>query len=513
MARRSGLTWPLVSASGAVRLAGHVRVTSLGLLLAVLLGGAAVLLAIGRPGRTSPTAAVKTREAERLEAAEPVILERGGEPSVEVPTRTQESISVPDLPPTEDPTSPPGNRPTSLRFVRLLVVDERHEPIPGAEVHIRALRGEYDPAGPWMNHGGEQTSQTDGSGIASLAIDEWISSKERTGAIDVLARHPQYASTFIENYKLTNSTLLLTLRTPGVLIASGWMATPDNVLPGLTARLEPALAADDSAWQELPGGALSCSIVPPGEYFVRLSQDLSNRTGCSLCSDAVRVNLVAGRETEVSLEMHAACSLQVLLEESVPRPIQSGTALVVSYWNNEDRSAGGFIDQYQVDVTPDGAFGLADIPPGTFEVFALCDDWVSSASSSWRDNQSDESVAPLQSFVVSKPGEAGVLRMERTCTLRLVVRGTSEEFVGNLDIEITPVIQSSIGTTLVPFREWTATTSEDGVAQFERFPPHSFSVVRPRRSLARVQVEYEDQYLELDGQPGGVMTHHLYLPQ
>jgi hypothetical protein len=379
--------------------------------------------------------------------------------------------------------------------LRIAVLDaETNAPVPRAAVRLSGLRDEDVPSTHWTWPGPPPDAETDLRGEVRLPFPAWVRDVAPTARVTTQVSHPDYVS-FYEDLAVEDlaQDAVVRLRRRTFVTVSGWIASR----PGAVLDVEPSV--DDDTWTDgergwrwtrAPAGRLTTDTICAGAHAFAIAW--VSPEGEAWQSRAEVVQLAAGEQREVSLELVPAVTLEGRLDDAVPRPVLEGEVLVRAACPLPGREP--WVRTWQAGIRADGSFTLPDLPPGECEVFALCAGWSGRRTSP--DPADGGRIAPAL-MVLPAPGPC-VVAMERTATLVVRVADARGAPAAGIEVSAWPDLRrrsgyaqlgalNLVGGMLTGTRWWRATTDADGRARLENLPPEAAQHVelRAARDSAR----------------------------
>jgi hypothetical protein len=280
---------------------------------------------------------------------------------------------------------------------------------------------------------------------------------------------------------------VVTLRRGATVVVSAWYRTPDAVVTDLAIHADWQAQLPRSAWTRESDGRLSTTRFSPGPHLIWVEHESAERG--RLSSAIVGFELGENDWKELEVELHAPLSLRGRLDDSVPRPILDGHV-----WLNLHESAGvgtSYARDREAPVAEDGTFELADLSPGRGQIIALCRGWVSRRTRVDTPEEAgirfgheptpaeiEEALAnagdrAFQAQRVAVPSaEPLVVLMEPTGALEVTVEKPDGSPLAGALVHTSPnVFWIGVGSTIFPWREWSATTDALGLVRIEDLPP------------------------------------------
>ncbi len=266
------------------------------------------------------------------------------------------------------------------------IVNSNDEPIVGVTVTPWAMRTKTGH-GQWStkNYGASEPPvlTSDEDGIVTIRFPRYATAAEkiRPQALTCRVEHPNYSQSHYNDVSVTKSEIdeIATIKLlPGALVEARAIAE-DQTLP--TKNLfairsdhvfDKKLTADEQGYIKLARFSAGTSLL----RLVYLSDE-----GTPLFSEVQELQLSEGEQLQIEMAMKPGVTVQGKLDESVPRPVTDGRVIA----NVIDFEPGEGYDnlrwQVWTPINADGTFVLSDLPPGNFQVIALCEGFRAASGS------------------------------------------------------------------------------------------------------------------------------------
>lgn len=390
---------------------------------------------------------------------------------------------------------PPGE------LVVQVVDDESGEPISNATVTLSetrvkqgSIRGASIAHVSFSEGGAPLRATSDERGEARLPFPSRLANQV-TDEASLRVEHIDHVS-LEATVPLTgvSSRANVRLQPNAVVVVSGWIDTPSNVVHDITVRVSDGTGVATNAWRTTADGRTSARFPRPGEHALTLVwRSLIDET---FESDVVAFRVGPGQTKEVSVELHPHVALSGRLDDSVPRPVANGEIAV-----NVDFGGGTTPTALRVErakIEPDGSFHFASLPRGRAQYVALCDGWVTidvpetyrrvgtGANDSARGRSAGTALEPVQRpstlihpFLTLPLAGAFVVPMQPTATLEMDVVDRADAPIEGARVELSPKIRwRTLGSSPWFERKWQARTDARGRVRLENLPPSRSVVVR-----------------------------------
>ncbi len=388
--------------------------------------------------------------------------------------------------------APESSIPTNIVQVR--VVNEDGQAVAGARVEPYALRMRDDMASHYgwnpADHGEAIPVQTDYKGMARVAYPQYVQEKLETGAISIKISHPEYCAVNESSFLVDGSDESITLPRGATLIVAGLIdgrRIQQDLVPQLTRH-------NDFDWQALPNDSLVIDRVTPGEHYLRLVLIAEQDRGPIYFSDTVRFQAEKAQTHIFDLELRPGLTLVGRLDDSVPRPIRNGSAIVTSYSAETDLETRFPSDEGRRDlgwrarqpIASDGSFVFESLPPGKLEIIASCEGYVSRSAS----EEGYATMVEPQRFLFGESTGPIELVMIPAASAEVTVLDDLGQPLPDARVAFSPNVQwaRSRSTLFMADRdseELLRRRLNGGRTQLER-PRHSFAALTDRQGIATV---------------------------
>jgi len=253
---------------------------------------------------------------------------------------------------------------------------------------------------------------------------------------------------------------VLQLEFGSVLIVSGYIGDPNNVVFDIEPRLSANAMVGYKDWEPLRDGRLSTNRTQPGEHTLYL--EYTDPDGVAYFSELETVVIEAGGRRELALELEPAWTLRGRLASNVPRPVLEGEVMVNQLFVGDERSGAHRTQRAKIEA--DGTFVLSNLPPGKGEIIGLCDGWASRTEPGTRPHQ-----IILQQFEAGD--EDFVLEMDQTADFTLEILGPGGEPLPGAELSCWPNVRWSNSVAQIFLeRTFTARADSSGVARLTGLP-------------------------------------------
>jgi protocatechuate 3,4-dioxygenase beta subunit len=275
-----------------------------------------------------------------------------------------------------EPIAEPNEADTSFTIVK--VIDEQNNPVKGAVITPDGLRSKKDPGShyAWFGRVVEPVPvTTNAEGIAEVAYPRYVGEKLQTGAISFQVGHPEFCRVHPMSFPVDGSAEPIVLEKGAILKVSGYIGSEDNVVMQFYPQVSSRTAwFDRDSWNEIKKGILVTKQLTPGLHYLRVVHFPEQGRTCY--SDAILFHAEKG-EYKYHLELKPGIRIEGRLDESVPRPVQSGRVVARAHPVNPKTGAGILKWSTWRSIREDGTFVFESLPPGEVELIALCDGFIS----------------------------------------------------------------------------------------------------------------------------------------
>ncbi|MBI5433490.1 MAG: carboxypeptidase regulatory-like domain-containing protein [Planctomycetes bacterium] len=469
------------------------RSPRLGLVVLVVVA----LLAIGawlRWSERAPDPASADVPASSVDASTPSESATTPAAALDAPAATERSAvdtAIPVVDATEEPRTPddppaPETADLAARDVLVVrVVDELEAPIFDASVTIRGLRKQGDEGSWYSRRDTETPLRTDREGRARIPYERWTDLDAKTVRVDLVVEHADFIPFNDSSFELSPGEHVITLQQGSMVWVTVWHGSRDRVVADARLALEWEAQLGASAWRREPDGRLSTTKLAPGPHWITATH-AGSELG-QLASDFTPFELGKHSRLDLELELKPLVVLRGRLDDAVPRPVVGGLVTLNLHANRGNQ---GLSSEHSAEVKPDGTFELPNLRSASGRVIAICDGWVSkqvpprtieeagwqvdaSASGSERQAQFDAiRDTPSRAQPVDASGAQDlVVLMEPSGQLEVRVSDEAGAPLAGVAVSAWPnVYWDGVGSTIVPGRDWTATTDVDGLARITNLP-------------------------------------------
>lgn len=424
--------------------------------------------------------------------------------------------------------------PAKFPIALIQVVDAAGRPVAGVTVTPEALRarGPYSAGWyPWETperKAPNQPQMTDAEGFARVPYPIYVLERLETGVIILSISHPDFVAQEIElpvapalplggpipawitYFKERFSPRAAGSAPKPIVLVKGAIlriaARPNPAGPSggvLRAILSVAGSSESDFWTNPERGVLMTHRLPAGTHMFQAAQ--IDAKGAPWFSDVKTVFAVEGQTNDLTLDLKRGVTLSGRLDSTVPRPVKTGRLIA----NVSPVGAAFSADPPQwhawTPIGEDGSFEIHGLPPGSLEVIALCDGYVST------NGPGKYHFHYPQKYVLGTNDVSITVGMERTAWLEVRVFDVDEHPLKDATVSLWPnarygewsaVILGcdcyNTADSLLPnsppraFRGWassfTAKTDGSGVARIPNLPVEAseFSVEHPEWALPPV---------------------------
>ena len=286
------------------------------------------------------------------------------DPQAAAPGASQGSRTTLDAP-------TPGTRAPLM----LLVVDPDGQPVEGAEVALEGVRT-ADANRDYLLGSGSGSglrARTDARGEASLRYPVTTHDGGVTSFVSFTVEHAEFVPYREPGLAVGSGRTTVTLGRSALLIVTGWIGAPENVVRDVEATLSFGTHVEPGSWRTLDDGRRAAIGVAPGLHAAVLTHVAED--GARYTSGFKVFDLFGGERKELALELVAARTIEGRLSFDVPRPVASGR-VVVAQQVGRSRDVPRLFLRHEAAIEPDGTFRLEGLPPLAGEIVAACEGWV-----------------------------------------------------------------------------------------------------------------------------------------
>jgi len=365
------------------------------------------------------------------------------------------------------------------------VVDERQTPICDAAVTVRGLRKEGDE-GSWYSRRDEAAAvHTERDGRAVLPYERWTDIDAKTVRVDLVVEHPDFIPFNESSFVLSPGEHVIVLKQGSMVWVTAWHGSRERVVSEISIAVEWEAQLGQDGWVREPNGSWSTTKLAAGPHWITVTHS-SSELG-ALASDFTPFELAEYGRVDLELELKSLAALRGRLDDAVPRPIVDGHV-----WVNLHASQGhlGLSSDHEATIAADGTFEIPGLRQASGQLIALCDGWVSkqvpprTLDESRFHAGSDASPEALAAALaraqaedrIAQPvdvraGEVVVVQMERAGELEVHVADESGTALEGVHVSTSPnVYWNGVGSSIVPWRSWDATTDGHGIARIANLP-------------------------------------------
>lgn len=374
----------------------------------------------------------------------------------------------------------------------LLVVDELREPVFDAEVLITGMRSE-NGRGAWYPYRGEhERAQTDPKGRAEFKIWKWVDIDGKTKGLDLQVTHPDFTPFRDGSFKIAGDEHTIVLQRGSIVSVRAWHGMRAATIDDIVIDLDRGTRLARDAWTRESDGRYVTTQVAPGKHFLRVASATAEAGAPALVSRIESFEVLPNERLDLTIELHGLTDFVGELDASVPRPVVDGHAMLTI--TNQEYAEGTASLWYvsEAEVREDGTFTLHDLQPGRGYLLALTRGHVSTLAASETEFDSgiryvnrNESAAEkelmqqritntwvLQRTTIPASTVPFVVSMEATGRIEITVRDPDNEPVAGARVTASPNYQvPGVGSSILPWRDWSAITDDRGIAAIADLPP------------------------------------------
>lgn len=374
-------------------------------------------------------------------------------------------------------------------WIEIQVVDDQQVPLPDAVVTIRGLRS-HSSSGSWFPFRGEKpVEHTDFEGRVSLSYWAWVNIDGQTRAIDLNITHPDFVSFRDSSYAIGPGAHIVELQRGSIVVVSGWIGSPENIVADLTIRVDRETRLGSDAWQRGSDGRLTSNRLAPGQHLIWAEHE-SEAHGHRF-SEIGSFELLENDFKVLRLELHGAERIEGEVDQLVPRPIVEGHVMLSVQRGGLGAGAPAIYRKHETPIRADGTFSFDGLPRGRGQIFALCQGWVSQRTladsaldagihfggpvSEEREREAIKGMGDrafqLQRITLPLTTRPFTVLMEPTATVDIVVKLQDGTPVAGAFAGASPNLSFiGVGSSIAPWRKWRVETDSEGRARIEDLP-------------------------------------------
>jgi hypothetical protein len=311
-----------------------------------------------------------------------------------------------------------GFRPEEAKIpgaVVVKIVNESGEPVDGASVEISGFRLRSHPGSHFsttLSGRGSSPLTTNRHGVITVSYPTAVANHGDVEFVSVVVRHPDF-STARSDCPVAGEALPIVLKRGSTVHVSASLENGGNPSPiyALTSLANPREALERETWIHENDGSLLNKQIPPGRTGLRLV--CFPDSGEMQFSDVVEFEAKPDQPVHLRLTFRRGRRLTGILDHSVPRPVING---VVEVGVHAGDVSGSLSWHARAPIEADGSFVLASLPPGTVELIALCDGFVS------KNGLADRPISQRTPQQFREGTEPVIVAMEPTATVHVRVR-------------------------------------------------------------------------------------------
>ncbi len=334
--------------------------------------------------------------------------------------------------------------------VEFLVVDPYDVPVPEAQIRFQFVGSD---SASWAWPFEPPVLETDAAGRARLRLPRrsWDRTIEKY-SFEVL--HERFgAREHVE--EATGGTVRVVLE-PGVfVIVTGWIGSRDRVVTDLRIQSDHEAKLSPDQWTPLRDGRLACSRLQAGPHVLFLEH--VDAGGQRWFSRLVDLELAAGEQRELHVELLPARTIRGRLDPAVPRPVTNGRVTTALHNGRVDWDAPVLFDMRDADIAADGTFEIEEAPPQFLDVVAVCDGWSSTPppvepGREWMDR--------IQRFGPDELEDEVVVAMQPTASLELTFLDPDGRPLSDAWVILNPNVHWNAGYATILFGEGVSARSD-----------------------------------------------------
>ena len=361
-------------------------------------------------------------------------------------------------------------RPPPAPIALIKIVDAGGRPVAGAVIKPDGLRpkkngGHYMWRDNRVPKAGTVTTGADG--YAEVPYPFYVDERLETGQISFAVDHPDFCADrpfatvaasppanapILEKAKFAMDVALrrvrvrpdpIVLQKGAIVQVSGFIGETNATASNVAAQVTGMWGAAANDWRPLGPGCIESRRVPAGQRELRLVH--VPEQGAIHFSDVANFNAVSGATNAFHLKLTPGARLNGRLDDAVTRPIQHGH-VVLEVIPPKGGARSDSVDWHAwAPIASNGTFTVDSLPPGTVEIVALGDGFVSAAGP----GRSGGLVRPPQAFELDSPRLDIALKTEPSATLEVTVLDDQHQPLQGAEIALWPnVIWGGRGTTI-----------------------------------------------------------------
>ncbi len=269
---------------------------------------------------------------------------------------------------------------------KVRIVDGAGNPIAGAKVEPWAMRA-GNAHGLWTKKGMGASLPpkltTDADGAATIPfpryayVDRQLPPKALTCRVD----HPDFVQTAYNDVPVTPDEVA---KTTTITLEPGAVIEAEALVDGEPLPMTEVYAQWASSGHD---GFLDTSLtlvgkrrfprLPTGRELVRLAYLPAE--GEAMFSAVEQVELAAGQQLQLALDMAPAALVQGRLDANAPRPVENGIVIAEVIHRHPDGNGNNLEWRSWTTIAEDGNFELPPMPAGELQVIAMCDGYMAEA--------------------------------------------------------------------------------------------------------------------------------------
>ena len=333
------------------------------------------------------------------------------------------------------------------------VVNSQGEPVQGAVVKPIGLRSKEEPGSYYFGSPSGraiavQTERTDGDGNATISFPARPIDHLTTGAVAVLVEHQDSCTANVE--------LNVDAPRPVTLVRGTKVAFSAQLVPDVDfSRVYADISSDRQRapflkWDRSPDGQSVSAHLPDGKYLARVVAITGEgKAYFSASMPLLLPSPIPGDQT-ISFSVQEGTALKGRLDPGVPRPVKGGWAVAhVTSPELDPTNCSSITNSWRTsaDVAEDGSFTLTNLPPGTLEIMAGCDGYVS------KDTSAKPITRVRQAQVINADQEQPInISLEPTGAVRVTVRTPDGKPLARANVTLNPNQMLGRGTNILGTR-------------------------------------------------------------
>ena len=354
------------------------------------------------------------------------------------------------------------------------VVDAVGHPVAGAVIKPDGLRPKKNSSHYFWGDNRipkAETVTTGADGYAEVPYPFYVEEKLETGQISFSVDHPDFCADrpfatvtasppanapTLEKAKFAMDVALrrvrvrpdpIVLQKGAIVQVSGFIGEPNAIVSNVAAKVTGVWGAAEKDWRSLGAGRIESRRVPAG--FRALWLVYVPEHGPIHFSDIETFGATSGKTNFFHLRLAPGARLNGELDGAVTRPIQHGHVVLEVIPPHIILPDSRLHWHAWAPIESNGTFTVDSLPPGTVEIVALGDGFVSADEPGGRSDRSGGVIRWPQGFELDSPRLDITLKTEPSATLEVTVLDDQRQPLQGAEVSLWPnVIWSGRGTTI-----------------------------------------------------------------